>query len=243
MKFMASPRFLTIYSGLLTAVFAITILGGFAGPAKKSTFGEIYVQRINIVEPDGTLRMVLSGKSSAPGLIIKGKEYPREDRKTAGVLFFNDEGTENGGLIFGGLKDKDGEVQSWGHLSFDQYNQDQVFTIDANEENGNRKSGIALWDRGDYPITDALEASLRIQKLPQEQQETEWQKFAVSHRGDTQRAYLGRAGDRSVGLRLMDQKGHDRVRLRVNPDGSPVMQFLDASGKVTAQFPPDTDAH
>ena len=90
------------------------------------------------------------------------------------------------------------------------------------------------------PITDALEASLRIQKLPQEQQEAEWQKFAVSHRGDTQRAYLGRVGDRSVGLRLMDQKGHDRVRLRVNPDGSPVMQFLDASGKVTAQFPPDT---
>jgi hypothetical protein len=124
MKFMASSRFLTIYSGVLTAVFAVTILGGFAGPAKKSTFEEIYVQRINIVEPDGTLRMVLSGKSRAPGLIVKGKEYPREDRKTAGVLFFDDEGTEDGGLIFGGMKDKNGKVESWGHLSFDRYNQD-----------------------------------------------------------------------------------------------------------------------
>ena len=63
MKFMASPRFLTIYSGVLTAIFAVTILGGFAGPAKKSTFEEIYVQRVNIVEPDGTLRMVLSGST------------------------------------------------------------------------------------------------------------------------------------------------------------------------------------
>jgi hypothetical protein len=176
-------------------------------------------------------------------LIIKGKEYPREDRRTAGILFFNDEGTENGGLIFGGMKDKNGKLDSWGHLSFDQYNQDQVFTIDAGEENNIRRSGLALWDRGDYPITDILDASLRIQKLPEDQQEAERGKFAASHPGDAQRAYLGRTGDHAVGLRLMDQNGHDRLLLRVNRDGSPVMQFLDASGKVTAQYPPAVDAH
>lgn len=242
MKFTSSPRFLTIYSGVLTAVFAGTILGGFASPARKSAFEEIDVQRINIVEPDGALRMVLSCKSRVPGLILKGKEYSREDRKTAGMLFFDDEGTENGGLIFGGRKDKDGKVESWGHLSFDQYDQDQVFSIDAGEEDGRRRSGIAFWDRGNYPITDALEALLRIQRLPQERQEAEWKKFAVAHPGDTQRAYLGRVEDHSVGLRLMDQEGHDRLRLKVNPDGSPVMQFLDASGKVTSQFPENRDA-
>lgn len=225
----------------MTAVFAVTVLGGFASTTKPS-FEKISVQRVNIVEPDGTLRMVLSGRARAPGLFIKGKEHPNEDRKTAGVLFFDDEGTENGGLIFGGMKDKNGKVESWGHLSFDQYNQDQVFSIGAGEENGHRRSGIALWDRGDYPITDALEASLRIQRLPAAQQEAEWRKFAASHPGDTQRAYLGRVGDRSVGVRLMDQNGHDRLRLRVNPDGSPVMQFLDASGKVTTQFPPAAHA-
>lgn len=243
MKFISSQRFLAIYSGLLTATFAVTTVWGFARPAGKPAFEEIYVQRINIVEPDGTLRMILSNKSTAPGLIIRGKEYPHEDRKTAGVLFFNDEGTENGGLIFGGIKDKNGSVQSWGHLSFDQYEQDQVFSIDAGEQDGHRKSGIALWDRGDYPISDVLEASQRIQKLPQAQQEAEWNKFANSHPGDVQRAYLGRVGDRSVGLRLMDQNGHDRIRLRVNSDGSPVMEFLDGSGKVTAQLPPVKDAH
>lgn len=243
MKFMSNPRFLTIYSGVLTAVFAVTVLGGFAVPVKNPTFDEISVQRMNIVEPDGTLRMVLSDKSKAPGVIIKGKEYPREDRKTAGVLFFNDEGTETGGLIFGGMKAKDGKVDSWGHLSFDQYEQDQVFSIDAGEENGQRRSGVAIWDRGDYPIEDILEASLRIQKLPEAQQESEWNKFAASHHGDTQRAYLGRVGDHSVGLRLMDENGHDRVRLRVNPDGSPVIQLLDADGKVTTQLPPANDAH
>src|ERR1017187_7295351 len=62
----------------------------------------------------------------------------------------------------------------------DRYNQDQVFSIDAGEEDGHRRSGIAIWDRGDYPITDALEALLRVQKLPQAQQEAEWNKFAAS---------------------------------------------------------------
>jgi hypothetical protein len=181
--------------------------------------------------------MVLSGKAKTPGLIIKGKEYPREDRKTAGIIFFNDEGTENGGLIFGGMRDQSGKVESWGHLSFDQYEQDQVFTIDAGEEGGQRKSGVGIWDRGDYPILDAYEASLRIRKLPEAQQEAELTKFAASHPGDAPRAYLGRGGDRSVALRLMDQNGHDRPRLRVNADGSPVMQFLDSAGKVTMQFP------
>jgi len=110
MKFLATPRFLAIYSGFLTAIFAVAILGGFAGPMKKATFDEISVQRINIVEPDGTLRMALSDRSKAPGLISKGKEYSHEERETAGILFFTDEGTENGGLIFGGMKDTLGMV-------------------------------------------------------------------------------------------------------------------------------------
>jgi hypothetical protein len=37
----------------------------------------------------------------------------------------NDEGTEMGGLIFGGQKDSKGEIHHEGHLSFDQYDQDQ----------------------------------------------------------------------------------------------------------------------
>ena len=238
MSFLSSQRFLTIYSGVLTAVFAVTVLSGFANSPKDAAFDAITVRRINIVEPDGTLRLVLSDKSKFPGLFLKGKEYPHEDRQTAGILFFDDEGTENGGLIFGGAKDKSGKVESWGHLSFDQYDQDQVFTIDASESEGRRRSGIGIWDRGDYPIMDALEASQRIRKLPEGEQQAEWAKFAASHGGDAQRAYLGRMSDRSVALRLMDREGRDRIRIRVEADGSPVMQFLDAGGAVTAQFPP-----
>src|SRR5215467_13940003 len=107
-------RFLAIYTGVLTVVFAMTVFSGFAPKSKKTTFEEITVQRINIVEPDGTLRMVISDKTRFPGIILKGQEHPHPSRKTAGMLFFNDEGTENGGLIFGGANGKDGP-NSYGH--------------------------------------------------------------------------------------------------------------------------------
>ncbi len=151
---------------------------------QKHSFDEIDVHRINVVEPDGTLRLVISNKADFPGIIIKGKETPHPDRATAGMLFFNDEGTENGGLIFGGSKDKSGKVTSYGHLSFDQYEQDQVFSIDADQENGERTSELRMIDEPDHPITQELEAASRIAKLPKEQQEAAWKQFrATTHAG------------------------------------------------------------
>src|SRR5260370_38705338 len=149
-KFHGSQRFLTIYSGVLTYLFAVTILGRIA-PSKKTVFEEITVQRVNIIEPDGTLRMVISDKALFPGIFLKGQEHPHPNRKTAGMLFFNDEGTENGGLTFGGGKDKNGQVSSYGHLSFDEYEQDQVFTIDASQQGSKRRSGLPVVDDPDNP--------------------------------------------------------------------------------------------
>ena len=97
-------RFLVIYSGVLTTLFAVLVLCGFVRSPQKLSLQELDVQRINLREPDGTLRMVISDASTAPGIIIKGKEYPHPDRHAAGMIFYNDEGTENGGLIFGGEK-------------------------------------------------------------------------------------------------------------------------------------------
>ena len=216
---MFAQRFLAIYSGILTCVFAATVMSGFAARSKKASFDEINVRRINFTEPDGTIRMILSNKTDAPGLIIQGKEHPHPDRQSAGIIFFDDEGTENGGLIFGGSKGKDGKVESYGHLSFDKYQQDQVFTIDSSEENGQRRSGLGIWDRGDYPILEALEAVTRIRALPQDQQETEFKKFFETHKGDAPRALLGRVPDGSVALKLKDKEGHDRILLRVGATG------------------------
>jgi hypothetical protein len=71
MKFLSNQNFLVIYSGVLTLTFAIAILGGWAGERKKTSFEEIDVQRINLVEPDGTLRMIISDKALWPGIYLR----------------------------------------------------------------------------------------------------------------------------------------------------------------------------
>jgi hypothetical protein len=140
-------------------------------------------------------------------------------------------------LMFVGVAIFEVAVESWGHLSFDQYMQDQVFTVDAAEENGQRRSGIGIWDRGNYPLIDLIEASMRIEKLPQSQQESQWEGFFATHSGDAPRAYLGREADRTVALRLKDEQGHDRAILSVNSAGTPELKFLDGNGKITSKFP------
>jgi hypothetical protein len=100
---------LSLYAGVVTAVLGFTLLVAAAPAMKTAKFDQIDVQRINVREPDGTLRMVIADHARLPGIIVRGKEQPF-DRPQAGVLFYNDEGSENGGLIFGGRKNAKGEV-------------------------------------------------------------------------------------------------------------------------------------
>jgi hypothetical protein len=242
MNFLSSRRFLAAYSGFLTLVFLLAILSGFARVEPKESFDEITVHRINVVEPDGTIRLVLTNTANSPGIYIKNKEYPHPSgRKSAGLLFFNEEGTEDGGLSYGISKDQSGKVTgSDGHLSFDQYMQDQIFTIDAGRDGDKKFSLLRMDDRGDYPLTDALEALTRISKLPESQREPELKKFLETHPGDHPRVVLGRARDGGSVLQLKDTEGRDRLVLRVAPDGTPKLQFLDSAGKVVSELPQNT---
>jgi hypothetical protein len=233
---LGNQKFLAIYSGILTLVFAITVLTGFTADSRNASFDEVTVHRINIVEPDGTLRMVLSDKSEFPGIIIKGKEHPHPNRKTAGMLFFNDEGTENGGLIFGGEM-KDGKGSSFGHLSFDAYEQDQIFTIDAGKTGDQSASALAMIDRPEYPISEVLALTDRMKGMTDEQKKAEIAKFSKEHGAPHQRLFLGRSEDKSVALRLKDVDGKDRIVIKVAADGSPMLEFLDKDGKVISQLP------
>ncbi len=235
---LSSQRFLAIYSGCVTFIFVITVLCGFSEKKHLRSFDEITVHRINIIEPDGTIRMVLSNKERAPGVYIKNKEYPHDTRQSAGLLFFADEGTENGGLIYGLVKDQSGHtIGSNVHLSFDKYMQDQVFAINAGRDDRREHSELIMQDRGDYSILESVEASHHISKLPEEQREAEWAKFIAAHPGDHTRVVLGRASDGTAALRLKDREGRDRIVIRVAPDGTPQLQMLDAVGNVVDELP------
>lgn len=231
-------RFLVVYSGVLTAVFAMTVLSGFVISPRSMTLEQLDVQRINVREPDGTLRLVVSNADKAPGIIIKGKEYPHPNRKAAGMIFYNDEGTENGGLIFGGEKTKDGTKQSYGHLSFDAYEQDQTFAMDSEQDGNNRDISIRFNDYPDYPILDEIQLMNSIKGLPIAERQAKMKAFFNAHGTATQRVKLGRNVDNSVMLALSDAQGHPRIEIKVAPDGTPSLQMLDSSGKVVSELVP-----
>src|SRR5437868_4952208 len=69
-------------------------------PAAKSA-DELTIQRLNIVDANGTLRMVLAGKDRMHPGVMDGVAIDRP-RPVAGMLFFNDEGDEVGGLTYTG---------------------------------------------------------------------------------------------------------------------------------------------
>lgn len=143
-----TQKALLIYSAITsTALLCVVLLA--ATQHHASDFDELRVHRINIVEPDGTLRMVISNKDRLPPVIIKGRERPAmgEPRPQAGMLFYNDEGSENGGLIFGGHKNDKGEViDSGGSLSFDKYGAGQIIQLAGVDDKDNRFAGLDVND-------------------------------------------------------------------------------------------------
>ena len=254
-KLLSHPRSLAAYSGVLTIVFAVTtalqlarsglvlprVSGAEQHDPRHTDFDQLTVHRINVVEPDGTPRLVISDKAEYPGGFFNGKELARPDRADAGMLFMNDEGTENGGMLFGGNRASDGKLYSSGHLSFDDYEQDQTLSIDTAQEGDTHAVSYQINDNaGSVLLTpEILGAFSAAQAMPDG---PEKQKALASLHAKypvklAPRASLERDPDQSAVLRLRDPQGRTRILLRVAVDGTPAMQFLDASGKVTEQWP------
>lgn len=242
MKLPSGQRLLAIYAGVLTLVFAGVVLMGATSTTRDASFDQITVRRINVVEPDGTLRMVISDGAEAPGSPYHGKSIARPDREDAGVIFMNNEGTEEGGLIYGGRRHKDGKVSSFGHLSFDNYDQDQTLLLQAYQDDTTHKA--TYLQINDLPYWNEYRAMLEerreSQHLPAAQQHTAMARFLSSYPKSHHRVFLGTMPDRSSNLVLDDADGRPRIKLQVSADGTAVLQFLNADGKVIQQLPSST---
>lgn len=221
-------RCLAAYSGVLT--LGLIIVGIIAAAPREASFGEIDVQRINVKEPDGRVRLIISDRAHFPGAIKRGRETPF-DRQSAGPIFYNDEATENGGLIFSGARDVDGRVKGVGHLSFDQYEQDQVVNLQQEEDGRDRRAGLTISDRPDAPIDVA--AGLKLRRDP-----AALRRVVDSGAYGVSRAFFGKDAAHASVLALRDAKGRERLVLSVAADGAAQITFRDAAGRVTKTVTP-----
>src|SRR5690606_22556411 len=124
MKTTASKvKFLTNYSTFLTIIMVSFFLFSFNKIRQIENFEEINVKRINIIENDVTIRMILSKQELQHSGRNDGKDWEQRERPS-GLIFFNDEGDECGGLIHRTKETKHGLI-SGTSITMDRYKDDQ----------------------------------------------------------------------------------------------------------------------
>jgi hypothetical protein len=223
-------------AALTVAVAILAVVGLRRTSGGMQRFTEIDAQRINVVEPDGTIRLVLSDQARFPGLILKRKEYSHP-RGVAGLLFFNDDGTEDGGLAYRGFRHDSGTVAD-GELMFDQYGQDQTVGIEYSDEAGKRLAGLHVWDRPDsLPIDQLIARAQAIRSMPEGPDRAEALRQLKAATGAT-RLFAGKTPDHSTIVALSDPEGRVRLRMVVDTSGDGRIEFLDATGRVTTTVRP-----
>jgi hypothetical protein len=220
-------------SSLMLVVLAVAAFG--QAPAGQRT-DELTVQRLNVVDANGTLRLVVAGKDRMHPGILDGKLIDRA-RPVAGLIFFNDEGDEVGGLTITG-QDRDGVRRANALLAFDQIKQDQTIALSYSETNGERSTGLTVWDRPEVRLSeliDKLNAAQTIQDAAA--REKAIQSARASMPPSPRRVFVGKNTDRSAAIMLADANGKPRLNLRVDADGQASIEFLDANGRVTQRIP------
>jgi hypothetical protein len=245
-KLVRDVRLLKAYAIASTVCFFILLLTA-AQSERKQRFGEIDAERINIVEPDGRVDMVITDKAHFPPPSWKGKPMDvgrqgETGQGLPGIVFYNAEGTDDGGLAFSGGT-REGKYQAGAGLIFDQYDQDQIVGIAYDDDNGERTAGLHVWERPNTPLIDLIRKQQSIEGMPEgpakEAALKQLQEQAT--RGDfggQSRVFVGKNEKNTSEVTLADAERKPRVRMTVESAGRPTLEFLDKDGKIVYSLPP-----
>ncbi|GGB06693.1 hypothetical protein [Puia dinghuensis] len=221
-------RLLRRYVAVLTVVLIGCIIAIIFLARHGYQFGELTAQRINIVEPDGRLALVISDHARQHPGRIDGKDIPPRDRP-AGLIYFNEEGDECGGYSWDGNKTFNSMS-----LTADQYKNDQIMALDYEDDRGatpSRLYGFRLWDRSDsFTLGKQLAYIDSLRRLHDTSAYRAGMGFLQKQVVD--RLFLGRTPDGSTGLFLRDDKGIPRLRIYISKQNEPVIETLNEKGEV-----------
>jgi hypothetical protein len=228
--------FLRVYAIATSLGVLVLAAAAVRQAGTPQNLGEIKVERINVVDANGTLRMVISNKDRMHPGVFDGKMIDRP-RPVAGMIFFNDEGDEAGGLAYTG-QERDGVRHADAGIMFDQLKQDQTIGFSYTESNGRRTAGLQVWDRSES-LHSALVERLNAANAIAEQAERDKALAAVRATAPPgpRRVFVGKNGDRAALVSLADEQGRPRLVLTVDPAGNPRIEFLDESGTVVTRVP------
>ncbi|MCL7713329.1 hypothetical protein [Stenotrophomonas mori] len=197
-------RWLGAACALLGGGLLTVLLMGARAPAMAT----LDVERINIVEPDGSVRLVISNASRFPLPRLDGKDYPRAVQP-AGLVFYDAKGDEMGGLAL-----TDTPAGRIAALAFDYPNYDALGLVTrVGADNRSAMTGLQINSHPPAGL-DVLQASRVVQR-----------RIAIHNE------------DENAEILLADPQGRERIRLRVDSRGEPRLEMLDAAGRVVFAAP------
>jgi hypothetical protein len=187
---------------------------------------ELDVERLNVVEPNGELVLTLANTKRLPDPLIAGKTV-ETGRTGPGLIFFDGKGWEIGGLTYGTRVEGEG-YNANGHFSFDQFHNDQVVFMSYQDDGQRKSAGLHVVDRARTPTIDEI---LKMQDG--------LGRAAIQERLqgiNAERVFVGSDNETAM-LRLRDLDGRDRIRLSVDREGVPRLEFLNESGQIVDRLP------
>jgi hypothetical protein len=230
-------RLLRYYTLGVTLFAGMALLGAVHEAARNATFDTITVHRIDVVDREGKMAMVITDHDDMPPPIINGRVFERHGgADDNGIIFYNQRGDEQGGLIWDGQRFANGTFGSSNALSFDTVNTDQLIHVEDGDENGKTFSEVIGWNQPDYTTAGFFDLILQADALKTRSQ---LQAFLAAHPnfGPKTRFVLGYGAENASQVVLADAQGRPRIKMYVTADGQAALQFLDVNGNVVAQYP------
>ncbi len=236
-KLLRQIRVLQACVVVLLVATALLIVNLFHPLLRQQRFNVLDAERLNIRERDGTLRAALSNSAG-----FKEAGRAQQDVRFAGLMFYNEEGHETGGLTYSGKlmpQGQDADVT----LAFDQFRQDQNVYLhheEVKDAHGLRvDDGLTVNARPDFTgVKQEYALYDRMQKLPAEQRTALELESLQAGKISTRRLFFGvvrgvqdnKPFDYS-GVFIRNKWGRNAIRLYVDDDNKPHFEIYDPLGK------------
>lgn len=237
-------RFLRYYV-VITSTLGVVVLLGAAGvvhQARDAAFNTITAHRLIIRDSEGKLAMVLTNHDDPmPGIWAGIKTY-RHGGGGNEIIFYDEMGDEQGGYVWTGLVHPNGTYNSNFVNSYDSVTTDQLLQVHDGNDDGRTFSYVTGWNEPNMRTPLAVRVIREYEgALERHESRAEIKRIFAQDpalaRGAARRYLVGYTRSNTAEVLLSDAHGHPRIKMFVKPDGTAALEFLDASGKVVAQYP------
>lgn len=103
--------------------------------------------------------------------------------------------------------------------------------------NGEQNYGLTVFDRPKETIKETID---KVKKIEGKEDGAERQKLIKELSKDNhKRMFMGKTSHGEISVRMNDSEGRERIRMLIDKNDNPKLEFLNSKGEVTYSLPPE----